>query len=170
MPNLQEGAPSERQLPRDVLLVLELDGPAYRQSLEELGRAAERIEAKNERGQGKKAADAMIDRETRRGSRLFVVDAGHDRDALRQKFPDRAKYAIVRGQVRPSRMQGARAGAGVIEALSVESVNVPLQLRAALGGALPIDRRYGGEDTKRFEATMVWGQRMEPWLAAAVKK
>ena len=166
----REESAYERQLPRDVLLVLELDGPAYRLSLERLGRAAQEIEAKNLRGQGKKDSDTMIDRETRRSSRLFVVDAGLDREALRHQFPDRTKYAIVRGQVRPSRMQGARAGSGVIEGLSVESVNVPLQLRAALEGALPPDRRYRGEDTERFEATVVWGQRMEPWLAAAAKK
>jgi hypothetical protein len=166
----REESPYERQLPRDVLLVLELDGSAYRQSLEGVGRAAAAIEARNERGQGKKGADAMIDQETHRNSRLFVVDAGTDREALRKKFPDRTRYAIVRGQVRPSRMRGAGAGSGVIEGLSVESVNVPLQLRPALEGARARGQLYGEDNTKRFEATMVWGKRMEPWLVSAAKK
>ena len=38
------------------------------------------------------------------GSRLFIVDAGLDRTRLRQRYPDRAHYAIVHGTIRPFAM------------------------------------------------------------------
>jgi Domain of unknown function (DUF4824) len=156
----------QRQLPRDAFVVLELDGPAVQESLR---RAAE-VVASAASGSESANAQAELDRMQRFGSRLFIVDAGLDRDALRARYPDRAKVAIVRGRIRPIAGQADADPGGIIDALSVDAINVPLQLRPVFDG-LPA-RRYGAlrEPGENFDATVVFGQRSEPWLAAAARR
>jgi hypothetical protein len=166
----------DKQLAREVLLVLELDGPAYRRSLELVAQRVAREEAKPAPVPGDKAAEARLKNarealewETNRNSRLFVVDAGLDAEALRARHPDRARYAIVRGEVRPW-LSGARAGhaAGTIDAVSVASINVPLRLRKVFDGAQL--SQYDPRGPARFEATVAYGRRLEPWLVDAALK
>jgi hypothetical protein len=154
------------QLPRDAFVVLELDGQAFQESLR---RAAE-VAASAASGSESADARADGDRMQRFGSRLFVVDAGLDRDTLRAQYPDRAKYAIVHGRIRPIAGQADADPGGVIDELSVGDINVPLQLRAVFDG-LPAGR-YGAlrEPGENFDATVVFGQRSEPWLAAAARR
>jgi hypothetical protein len=156
----------QRQLPRDAFVVLELDGPAYRESLR---RAAE-LAASAASGSESANARADCDRMQRFGSRLFVVDAGLDRDVLRARYPDRAKVAIVRARIRPIAGQADADPGGSIDALSVGEINVPLQLRPVFDG-MPA-RRYGAlrEPGENFDATVAFGQRSEPWLAAAARR
>ncbi len=159
-----------RQLPRDVLVVLELDGPAYQEALARAAQVAKDVEAKNELGNGQKDARAIMDGESRLSSRLFAVDAGLDRDALRRKFPDRTKYAIVRGQIRPIWSQRGKPGGGVIDSLSAERVNVPLNMRGALAGVTPMNDGLHTAEGTRFEGRLAFGQRLEPWLIALAGK
>jgi len=159
----------ERQLPRDVLVVLELNGPVYQQALERARRAATEVESKNERGEGKKNAQEIIDRAERRSSRLFAVDAGLDRDALRAKYPDRQTYAIVRGQVRPAWEPSGKIS-GTLYDLSAAAINVPLEMRAAFDGALPPSYQRSMDEGPHFEAKVAFGQRLEPWLISATRK
>jgi len=160
----------QRQLPRDAFVVLELDGPAYQESL----RRAEAIASAPTPGATSSAASADaradLDRMQRLGGRLFAVDAGLDRDALRVRYPDRTKYAIVRGCIRPIADSDDADPGGVIDALSVDEINVPLPLRPVFDG-MPA-RRYGAphEPGAHFDATVVFGQRSEPWLAAAARQ
>jgi hypothetical protein len=169
-PHARGNSTDQRQLPRDVLVVLELDGPAYQEALERATQAAKDVEAKNERGNGRKEAQDIMDRESRLNSRLFAVDVGLDRDSLRRKFPDRTKYAIVRGQVRPTWSQGGEAGGGFIDSLSAASVNVPLHMRGALEGVTPVNFGQHAEEGKHFEAGLAFGRRLEPWLVSIGKK
>jgi hypothetical protein len=167
----------DKQLPREVLLVLELDGPAYRRSLELAAEYAAGAEAKlaanpaeKEFAARAKNAREALEWETNRNSRLFAVDAGLDRDALRAKYPDRTRYAIARGEVRPEYVE-VKSGkfAGYLGALSVASVNVPLAFRGVFGDA---PKAYEPDDRKRapFEATVAYGKRLEPWIVGAAKK
>jgi hypothetical protein len=159
----------QRQLPRDVLVVLELDGPAFAEAHTRALEAAKEVEARNERGGGKKAADDIVERESR-SSRLFAVDAGLDRTALRSRYPDRSRYAIVHGQVRPTGMQANTAGAGYIDNLNAQSVNVPLAWRGALEGVQPESYGVPLPELKHFDATLAFGQRLEPWLVSVLQR
>jgi len=161
----------QRQLPREVFVVLELDGAAYRSALERAASAAKALATKNERGGGQKAADELMDRESHRSSRLFAVDAGLDREALRSRFPDRAQYAIVRGQVRPAwvRPEGSRA-VGTITGLSAATINVPLEMHGAFEGVAPSSHPAPTGAGKQFEARVAFGQRLEPWLVSAAAR
>lgn len=154
---------NDRQLSRDVLLVLELDGQAYRRSLERARQHVAAEEAKlegmadgNEKRSRLKSAADQVAREENENSRLFVIDAGSDLAALRGKYPDRARYAIVRGQVRPA-WSGERSDSparGYVTAVSVAEVNVPHALRPLIGEP----------GANKFVADVAFGRRLEPWI------
>lgn len=160
----------ERQLPREVLIVLEQDGPAYRDLLERAAAAAKDLEVKNLGGNGKKNADEMMERETHRSSRLIAVDAGLDRKALRSKYPDRSRYAIAYGMVHPVWGYENKEPAGSLSNLSIPEINVPIDLRNVFDGVMPHNYGAPNNGESSFEATLAFGQRLEPWLVSAAKK
>lgn len=166
----------DKQLPREVLLVLEFDGPAYRQALERMRKFAAAEEAllaanpgKKEFEERAKQAREQLGREEGEASRLFAVDAGLDAAALRAKYPDRARYAIVRGNVRPqfSGYDNRSQVAGYISQLSVESVNVPHEFRQVLEPVLQRGAGYPNRKAAPYEVTVAFGKRFEPWMTAA---
>ena len=183
-PDSRERRRYEKQLPRDVLLVLELDGPAYRRALERATKYSADEAAKSaanpaDKRQGERAKNARtaLEWETSGNSRLFVVDAGLDPAALRAKYPDRARYAVVRGRMglQVTGNQFVPRVAGHIGGLSVGEINVPYELRNLFDGAPLYDApQYGsvpGQQKKKpFEATVGFGKRLEPWIIAAAKK
>ena len=162
------GPGHERQLSRDVLVVLELDGPAYQEALRRAKQAASAVESKNDRGDGKKNAQVIMDREEQLSSRLFAVDAGLDLRFLRENYPNRSKYAIVHGQVRPD--QTAHTSGGSIESLNATTINVPLEMRDVFEGILPVMYALPTPQDKHFDATVEFGRRLEPWLASATRR
>ncbi|HEX5337851.1 MAG TPA: DUF4824 family protein [Gallionella sp.] len=149
---------------REALLVLELDGPTWQQALQRASVYAEQAKvllAANpdsvELKQKAKTAEENYQREAQTNSRLFVVDAGLDLPKLRAAYPDRARYAIVHGLIRPQLRQdksGMRI-TGVIGELYAEHINVPLNYRQVFETAAP------------YEATVAFGKRLEPWIVAA---
>jgi hypothetical protein len=165
-----------RLLPREALIVLELDGPAAQKALE---RARERLAQetakagaeKDKMNRVKMAAEALKNEETS-GSRLFAVDAGPDAAALRSKYPDRSRYAIVRGKVRAyppaaGAREKDRLWRGYLESLDSPRINLPLEFREAAGLAMRTIPRPGPvEAGTRFEVTVAFGKRFEPWVTA----
>ena len=151
-------------LSREVLLVLELDGEAYRQSLEWARQHLVSEEAKfaampdgNEKTNRLKNAADQLSREETENSRLFVIDAGLDVASLRNKYPDRTRYAIVRGQVRPA-WHDDRSGnvaRGHVSDVSITGINVPHIYRNFF------DETSGKE---KYTVRLAFGQRLEPWV------
>ncbi|MGH8661125.1 MAG: DUF4824 family protein [Burkholderiales bacterium] len=167
----------ERQLPKEALIVLELDGPTYQKALERArGRAAKEAAKGKETGKtgpgtpAEQAALGLKNEETT-NSRLFAVDAGRDAQALRVKYPDRTRYAIVQGKVRVSYQSGRGKEArwtGYIADILNDQVNVPLEFRKAIESAR-ITGRPGPatQGAGPFEVTVAFGKRFEPWITAA---
>jgi hypothetical protein len=99
------------------------------------------------------------------------VDAGPDAQALRAKYPDRTRYAIVKGKVRPTYQTGRGKEArwtGYIDGIQNAQVNVPLEIRKAVESAprsIPSAGVQGGGPA--FEVTVAFGKRFEPWIVAA---
>jgi hypothetical protein len=156
-------------LPREVLLVLELDGPAYREVLVRAERRIAALEAKaaarpsdRSAGSAPEWARKMRDELRDHGTRLFVVDAGLDRDGLRAKYADRKRYAIVAGRVNVLRPYWAQYRPdeikGYVEQVNVDELNVPVELRPTIG------------PDKGFEAVVSFGRRLEPWLVSATPR
>jgi len=165
----------ERQLPREALLVLELAGPAWQQALERARANAGRHEAarlanpdSKEFAANAKRALEQLQREEKANSRLFAIDAGLDRAALRAKYPDRGRYLILKATLRPqleTRDKKTRV-TGHVSGLAVRQINVPHALRPTLEPALRAPRRNALDAGVPFEASVAVGQRLEPWIEA----
>lgn len=162
-----------KQLPRDVLLVMEFDGPAYQASLSAARAYAERSEAKlatdpQNRAYKVSAASAkrMLSYEEHGASRLFVVDAGLDAAALRAKYPDRSHYVIVRGTV----ALGA-GGTGRVAGVSIDEINVPARFRQVFA-TMPRTYRYltTPPPQGRYRVTVAYGRRLEPWITTVSRE
>ena len=161
-----------RQLPREVILVLEFDGPAWQRALasarENTGRhaaaAAANVGSKQFADRAKQANDELA-REENSNSRLFVIDAGLDARQLREKYPDRSRFLLLRGTVRPTlrgRGGGAEQAAGYVSRISTGRIHLPHTLRGPLESARGVGEPGGGD---RFSAELLVGRRLEPWIA-----
>jgi Domain of unknown function (DUF4824) len=165
----------KRQLEKTVLLVLELDGPAYRQSLARARQYAASAQAAYAANAGKKdferrakLARDQAEREEHDNTRLFVVDAGLDLGTLRARYPDRARYAIVHGRVLPQFIlrHNARQLRGYISGLSIHQINVPMAFRQVFEDPLQNTRTGQRIAAAHFEADVAFGKRLEPWIVA----
>ena len=183
-----------RQLDRDALLVLELDGPAYQREVALLRAAhAEALrlqqavpDSKELREAAQHAANAL-DYEQHRASRLLVVDVGVDQQALRARYPDRTRYAIVRSiiavqassvandwtgegdDLRPDNQRWTWQLGGSADTPGVQSLNLPQRWHATFD-KLPQQAEEPGMDypdyQKLFSAEVAFGRRLEPWFVA----
>jgi hypothetical protein len=152
-------------LPRDALIVLEMDGPAWRHWLEERKSDIERMstEAGHETLESWKEG---LDKEQRTGSRLVAVAAGLDAGALRTRYPDRSRDLILPAEIRLSLRQPGNSPpilSGFAE-LRNNLVHVPLSLRPVL---VAIEREPfdpNGSKSPRYRVTLAAGKRQEPWL------
>jgi hypothetical protein len=165
----------ERQLPREALLVLELAGPSWQQALERARTNAARHEAarlanadSKEFAEKAKRAQEQLKNEETRNSRLFAIDVGADRSALRAKYPDRGRYLILKATLRPrlETQDKKTRVTGYVSELAAQRINVPHALRQTLEPELRKPRRNGLDPDANFEATVAVGQRLEPWIDA----
>lgn len=168
-----------RQQEKQVLLVLELDGPAYRREvrLAEERLAEERLAEASARSKAlprdemlssqMEAARHQLKHEQGEASRLFIVDAGLDLAALRQRYPERQRYAIVKGRVRPwSAVDGGRTlVGGYISRTDLAAINVPRQWHAVFAKVDEQNYRLAP-----LELHLSFGQRLEPWITNAVRR
>lgn len=174
----------DRALPVQAFAVLEYEGPAW-----------ERFKARKEveRGEldGEVAAGKLTkeDADRRRkeiafalevGSRLFAVDAGRDAEALRVRYPDRARYLIAPAELRAAiswrdRRQTEKPERrihGRIERILTDTVHVPRPFHAVLEGVpqgerLHLYRGYYDDATParaHYRVRIAFGRRYEPWV------
>ncbi|MFZ5875480.1 MAG: DUF4824 family protein [Nitrospirota bacterium] len=163
----------QNMLPRDVLVVMEYDGDAYRQAVDEAQRRLDDATAElaahpgdPEHVQRQTWASRELAREQEVESRLFVIDAGTDHAQLRAKYPDRSRYLIARGQVRVLVTWGGGSVLrvnGMMQGLAIDSVTVPFEYRHVLdsfsGGPLVFQ-----DISPRYAVTLQVGRRLEPWI------
>ncbi|HMW18523.1 MAG TPA: DUF4824 family protein [Accumulibacter sp.] len=156
-----------RQRSRDVLLVLEFDGPAYQQALNlareryaEESRLLAANPGKQEFVRRRDDAQKRLQREETLNSRLFAVDAGLDAATLRAQYPDRTRYLIAKGRVYAQwhHDQSQPTLSGRIGRLAISEINIPVELQPTVAAHHPFN------PTPPFQATIAIGQRLEPWL------
>lgn len=181
-----------RQLDRDGLLVLELDGPAYQREVAlaqaahvEAQRLQQSVPDSQALDEAAKHAGKALEFEQQRASRLLVVDVGVDQAALRARYPDRQRYAIVHAivEAQASTVNKAWAGegddprpeaqrwtwqlGGSADTPGLQRINVPQRWHAVLDNSLPQDQQSGADDPSQqpqFTAAIAFGRRLEPWL------
>lgn len=161
-----------RQPSRRAWLVLEHDGLAFQESLERSGRQLERAVAlaaahpgDRELQERLESARAAADREARFATRLFVVDAGRDENALRVQYPDRRHYVILGGRLDVSVVgpPGGRRLTAYVAEIDAGAIRVPHVYRAIVE---PFAQSEGSVRNRepRFAATVNFGRRFEPWI------
>lgn len=153
---------------RPVVLVLEFDGPAYRAALLSARRHHEAVLRQLATHSAAEATDRRqnADRQLREmetaSTRLYVVDAGLDENALRARYPDRSRYALVHGRIAaPAGTAEAARRRGEVHAVDVGPIHVPPPLRQRL--AVHLARAEAGGELQ-FSAPVAFGRRFEPWL------
>ncbi|HSD96756.1 MAG TPA: DUF4824 family protein [Sulfuricaulis sp.] len=167
----------DKMLSKDVLLVLEFDGPAYRAALERAQRRMQNEAALLTANSGKKEFEERVKnakrslyQEERINSRLFVVDAGLDAASLRARHPDRNRYAIVHGQIQPRLVEIKRKPKliGFISDLSITQINVPSHYRRIFE-PLQESARTNQHDAAvtPYKVSVAFGKRLEPWITEA---
>ena len=164
--------PEPRQDTRPAWAILELDGPLYRQSLQQAEDRLRQASAKlqelpddRQRQEQEKAARQALVNERNKASRLFLADVGPDPAALRQRYPDRSRHALLRGTVRVwTRCHNATHGSlsGTFTPDN-PSINVPHAWRRMLAARLPA---YYGATGQPFSVEISTGQRLQPWISA----
>ena len=165
-----------KALPKEVYLVLEYDGDAYQEMLAlsrtEVEEAQAEVQALPESGDLQRKlerAQERLDEEQRRASRLFVVDAGLDGEALQQRYQARGgRFFVMKGKVSlvVNAGRGGYSFTGRILGLSISEVNVPLSLRPGFAAFDNVGRGgpLGGEP--RYAVELQVGVRHEPWIAS----
>ncbi|SEE18612.1 DUF4824 family protein [Pseudomonas anguilliseptica] len=181
-----------RQLDRDALLVLELDGPAYQREVALMAAAhAEALRLQKSVPDSKELHEAAqhaanaLDYERRCASRLLVVDVGMDQQVLRARYPDRTRYAIVRSIIevqassvatdwdgkgddpRPNNQRWTWQLGGSAETPGVQSLNLPQRWHATFDSLPQQNEQLAVDylsDQKLFTADVAFGRRLEPWF------
>ncbi len=155
-----------REAQREALVVLELDGPAYRLQLERqrqrLAEAEQALAVLPEDNTLRRRAEEWREdlRRLETGSRLYLVDVGLELDALRQRYPNRQQYTIVKGLVRPwhSTEHGLR---GSVFLGSADRINLPRHWRSSV----PEQSDAESQDKARYAIEVSFGKRLEPWVS-----
>jgi len=176
-----EGGDYRLPLPRKAFAVLEYDGEAWARHKAKREQELAELTAKEESG-AKTVEQAQNERrqiegDLRAGSRLFVVDAGADPEALRSRYPERSRYAVVAAEVglRPYWGPGPDRKAvpqGYVAEVLVDALHLRRDLQAPLyglkteGRLTPGMRYYGPERVlaPRYTVRVHWGGRLEPWV------
>jgi hypothetical protein len=158
----------------DGLVVLELSGPQYRAELaaaqaslaeaQQALTATPRDEATQEEVE---TAQESLGRLLSISTRLYVVDAGLDAASLRERYPDRSKYALARASLRFATRYSGSAEAPREYTLYPEltEFSVPNQWSAVFAGWQPYDR--DAQDRSRVSVELAFGKRFEPWVLEA---
>ena len=163
-------------LSREVVLVLEYQGDTYRKSV---ALAKERVALL-----AQDAADLPADDDMRKKlgdaekqlayiqtsrTRLHVIDAGVDKEALIQQYADKENVLLVRGEIGLKWNQGIVSGR--IRQIFLKYLHVPLPLSEQLV-VYANGETYSAHDqhmTPRYRVRLNIGKRLEPWIESVTK-
>lgn len=159
---------------REFIWVLEYDGKAYQEVLEE---------ARKSYLAAKHAFDQLPDnpalknkfefeeenyqRELQTSSRLFVVDVGTAIQTLREKYDDPQRYLFLKGNVGLflQRDKSSVSICGRLKELITDDINVPARWHPLLNNIAGGKPLYDGEKrSPRYQATVAVGPSLEPYL------
>jgi hypothetical protein len=161
-------------IPRDAFIVLEYDGGAYQEALQRAEAFLEKAEAAlkaNEKDRDLqdrfKEAKSNLEAEQTWESHLFAIDAGLDAVKLRERYPDRSKFIIMRGIVELECLseKNFEEPAGRIADIRIDKINVPLSYRKFFDSMMAQDNSEKcGQKSPRYKVEVAYGSRLEPWI------
>jgi hypothetical protein len=122
---------------------------------------------------GFKGASNNLEAERNSASRLFAIDAGLDAGKLRQRYPDRSKFIIMRGIVRLECRfdKNKKEVAGHIADIRINKINVPLPYRKLLDSIEAQDKSVRrAQESPPYKVQVTYGSRFEPWIQRIDKR
>lgn len=178
----------DKMLPREAYVVLGYGGQAWTRWLE--GWDRDKVFMVDQVTKGKRSKEDLerfndaYGRLSKTSSRLVAVDVGNDPVQLRQRYPERHQFVIVRAETRLHLVREGKTSSGehrpshlhgVITHLLIDEIHVPFEQRAILDTLLrPEPERHSTprgpfvkpEEMKepRYEVTLRFGTRYEPWI------
>jgi len=155
----------------DVILVLEYQGDSYKQAIDIAERRLARLSAKKDQ-LTKEELDEKIKWHSEKldelkvsETRLYVIDAGLDQQALVRKYKGRNNTLFAHGEI--SVNLADKLVTGHIRELYIPEVHVPLPYSEQLSD-LTKDRAYSEYGEKvippRYQVRLNIGKRLEPWI------
>lgn len=165
-------------LSSDVIFVVEYNDAAYRQDVATTEKKLNRLEDKaikfpDDSELTKKLAlqREKLVRMKLSETRLYIIDAGHDKQELEKKYTDRNKYLLMRGELKISWFDEKIVGS--IRNLFIRRIHVPLpyskQLSELTNGVMY--HIYGGPPiAPRYQVMLKLGKRLEPWIESVSEK
>ncbi len=152
-------------------VVLEFDGPAWQQLVQEKERKVEELPARIAAGEAtakelEQARKSLRHMQTE-ASRLVPIDAGPDADALRGQYPERERFLIApaafdarsyyrrKGEPEPMR--------GYLRGILVDAIHLPVEFHEGLASA-----KRSGTHRPRYQVAVDYGRRLEPWVVQLV--
>lgn len=159
-------------LARNIYVVLEMEGPAWRRWLADEERKSREWRKKQGRDPDSiEEEDGRLKMVRQMGSRLISVDAGLDLRDLRARYPDTSRYLILRAaaEAQLDSCEGhPKRVVGYLVAPRIEEIHVPLELRPVLDEVLrqqEIEQSRGEfVQGPQFRALLTTGRAAEPWL------
>ena len=169
----------DKPLPRKAFIVLEYNGPAYQRTLikaeqdrnEQLLQLSENTDTEKYEKRVKHIKD-KLENEHHHNSRLFAIDAGLDKIALRNKYPDTSQYIIMQALIKPTGKfyQSGGEWTGTITQLLASTINISLEHRAVFEPLEVKQPRYNqNKQVPRYKVRVAFGKRAEPWVMAVEK-
>ncbi len=147
----------QRQLPRDVFVVFEYEGPAWQAYLDERTRT-DTSERRAENLEFLQMGD----------SRLVPIDAGRDAAALRQRYAAPGRYLIARARVRIQHHSEPRTAPRLdasIDGVLPREVYIPRPHSDTLKRLMTPARGRGLQPREAyFDIDIRYGRHFEPWV------
>jgi hypothetical protein len=157
----KKGSDFLNKVQKEVFLALEYDGKAYQDALEYATKKVETLQEQGAKGETLKRAIKELQSERLHRSRLFVIDADTDATALREKYPDKAKYIIAKGLI-TARYKNKAVRAN-ISGLSIKNIYVPFEHSGLLQTLQPTRKT---DNKPRYSVTLKYGTRFEPYITS----
>ena len=157
----------------DVIIVLEYNGEAYQTVLNEAEKDIQHYRNKAKIypddeeliKQLKRYEDSLAELKTS-VSRLIAIDAGLDLQTLKQKYNDKSKYLMLRGEVR--HYWSNKNLTSRIKNIFINNVHVPLpysdEINELTNHEPTISKYNHRKDKPHYQVELKVGKRLEPWV------
>ncbi|MEW5756095.1 MAG: DUF4824 family protein [Pseudomonadota bacterium] len=167
-----------RQLPQKVYIVMEYNGPAHQRAIDyrqqELAKEQALLANNPDNEEFKervKDATAKLEAEQHYNGRLFVIDAGLDKDQLRRQYAEPGRYVIMQALIRPNwtTIDKQAKWVGHITELLIDQINIPYQHRSVFTEVEGDTVNRSQNQHPRYQVRVAFGKRNEPWVLGAEK-
>lgn len=156
----------------DAVLVLEYQGDSYRKTLTFAEQLLEQMRKSVANDPGdtslvkklKRYEDHFVDLKVSE-TRLYIIDAGLDKQELLEKYSDKSKYILLRGEISLTWDDDEIVGA--IRHLYIDEMHVPLPFSQVLVDLIGNDADYAYRAEPippRYKVRLNVGKRLEPWI------